>query len=83
MLQASLSKVTGHCRQKIYKMQTQLTTEQIKSLEDKIYQTLILLPYYDEDGEVMERGMGEMGETRDEAERIVWEWMEENNITEA
>ena len=64
-------------------MQTTLTTEQIKSLEDKIYDTLIIAPYMDEEtGEVMERGMGEMGECHDEAQRIVSEWMEENGITE-
>lgn len=64
-------------------MQTILTTEQIKSLQDKIYDTLMITPYIDEtDGEIMERGMGEMGETHDEAQRIVSEWMEENNITE-
>ncbi len=63
-------------------MQNIITYTQIKSLEDKIYNTLILAPYLDEDGEVMERGMGEMGEAHDEAQRMVKEWMEENNITE-
>jgi hypothetical protein len=62
-------------------MQT-ITTKQIESLEHKIYLTLICTPYIDEDGEEVERGMGEMGETHDEAKRIVKEWMEENNITE-
>jgi hypothetical protein len=34
----------------------------------------MITPYIDEtDGEVMERGMGEMGETHDEAKRIVSE----------
>lgn len=54
-------------------MQT-ITTEQIKSLQDKIYSKLMGNP---------DMGMGEMGECRDESKRIVWEWMEENNITEA
>jgi hypothetical protein len=64
-------------------MQNTLTTNQIKSLEDKIYDTLMITPFIDEsDGEVMERGMGEMGETHDEAQRIVSEWMDETGIKE-
>ena len=51
-------------------MQT-LTTTQIKSLEDKIYDKLMENP---------EMGMGEMGECRDEASRIVDDWMEENSV---
>lgn len=54
-------------------MQTQLTTKQIKSLEDKIYDTLI-------QGEEM--GMGDMGNCMEAAKEIVKEWMEENNIIE-
>jgi hypothetical protein len=57
-----------------------MTEAQQESLVQKIYETLISLPYFDENLEVQERGMGEMGETRDEAERIVDEWIEENNI---
>jgi len=49
----------------------QLTEKQYYSLIDKIYSTLISLP---------EMGLGEMGECKDEAERIVDEWMEENLI---
>ena len=62
-------------------MQT-LTTNQIKSLEDKIYSTLMASPYFDEDGQPSERDMGEMGMCHDEAQKIVSEWMEENQITE-
>lgn len=52
---------------------TLLTTQQIKSLEDKIFDKLMENP---------EMGMGEMGECMDESKRVVEEWMEENNITE-
>lgn len=62
-------------------MQT-ITAKQIEALENSIYSTLMASPYVDSDGEVMERGMGEMGEARDEAARIVHEWMEESGITE-
>jgi hypothetical protein len=57
-----------------------MTEAQQENLVQKIYETLISLPYFDENLEVQERGMGEMGETRDEAERIVDEWIKENNI---
>ena len=57
-----------------------MTEVQQENLVQKIYETLISLPYFDENLEVQERGMGEMGETRDEAERIVDEWIKENNI---
>lgn len=40
-------------------------------LVDKIYSTLIAAP---------EMGLGEMGGVRDEAERIVKEWMEESGV---
>jgi len=52
-----------------------------ENLVQKIYENLISLPYFDENNEICERGMGEMGETRDEAERIVDEWIKENNIS--
>lgn len=41
------------------------------SLIDKIYSSLMSMPGV---------GMGEMGEARDEATRIVDEWMSENKI---
>jgi len=50
-----------------------ITTHELRSLEDKIYSKLMEHP---------DMGMGEMGECRDEASRIVGEWMQENNITE-
>ena len=59
---------------------TNITDQQHENLVQKIYETLISLPYFDEKNEMVERGMGEMGETRDEAERIVNEWMKENEI---
>lgn len=48
-----------------------ITIIQYKSLCDKIYDTLMAMP---------DMGLGEMGECRDEADRIVTEWCEENNI---
>lgn len=48
-----------------------MTLLQIKSLENKIYESLIANP---------ENGLGEMGACRDEAQRIVSEWVNENGI---
>ena len=59
---------------------TKITEIQIKNLINKIFDTLILMPYIDEDNEIQERGLGEIGETQDEAERIVTEWITENKI---
>lgn len=50
----------------------QITEKQFDSLVGKIYDTLVQAPHI---------GMGEMGECRDEAKRIVFEWMEEEKIT--
>jgi hypothetical protein len=58
----------------------QITEIIYQSLIDKIYQNLMLLPYVDSDGDFWERSIGEMGDTRDEAERIVSEWVTENSI---
>jgi hypothetical protein len=60
---------------------SKITEIQHENLVQKIYENLISLPYFDENNEICERGMGEMGETRDEAERIVDEWIKENNIS--
>ncbi len=49
-----------------------ITLKQYESLIQKIYDTLMAMP---------DMGMGEMGESKDEATRIVDEWMEENSIT--
>lgn len=46
-----------------------ITEAQRKALEDKIYNLLMANP---------EMGMGEMGECREAAERLVSEWLEEN-----
>lgn len=51
---------------------TTLSAKQYKSLEDGIYATLISAP---------DMGMGEMGECRDEAERIIKEWADNEQIT--
>jgi len=61
-------------------MQSLITEVQIKSLEDKIYSSLMAVKMYTVEGEELELGMGEMGEAHDEAQRIVKEWMDENNI---
>jgi len=50
---------------------TKITDSQYKSLIGFIYSSIMGM-----DG----MGMGEMGEAKDEAERIVDDWMEENNI---
>jgi len=52
-------------------MKYELTENQYNSLVDKIYDKLMENP---------EMGMGEMGECHDESNRIVDEWMEENDI---
>lgn len=59
---------------------TKITEIQIENLINKIFDTLILMPYIDEDNEIQERGLGEIGETQEEAERIVTEWITENKI---
>ena len=64
-------------------MQTILTTEQIKSLEDKIYDCLMVMEVAGDDDNTYSLGMGEMGEAREQAQNTVSEWMEENNIIEA
>ena len=48
-----------------------MTQQQIESLENKIYESLIANP---------ENGLGEMGACRDEAQRIVSEWVTDNGI---
>lgn len=50
----------------------QLTENQYTSLIDKIYESIINQP---------DNGLGEMGDCRTEAKRIVNEWAEDNNIT--
>lgn len=53
-----------------------ITNAQYDALVQSIYDKLIMLP--DETGE--ERGLGEMGDTRDEARTIVQDWVEAQNI---
>lgn len=48
-----------------------LTQTQVDSLTKMIYESLMNNPDF---------GFGEMGEIRDEAERIVRDWAEENKI---
>jgi len=64
-------------------MQSLITEVQIKSLEDKIYMAIMAVEVISEDGQdILSLGMGEMGEAREEAQRIVKEWMDENGIVE-
>lgn len=49
-----------------------ISEQQYKSLSELIYGKLM---------ESEEMGMGEMGECRDEADRIIDEWLEVENIT--
>ena len=55
------------------KTQTTIPTELVESLRDKIFNSLISNPEY---------GLGEMNDIRDEANSIVNEWLEENNLVE-
>lgn len=48
-----------------------ITEAQIESLTELIFDKLIGIP---------EMGLGEMGECRDEAKRIVHEWIEKENL---
>lgn len=57
-------------------MTSTITTQQYDALVQAIYQTLIMT--CDEDGN--ERGLGEMGETRDAASDIVKSWVESEGI---
>jgi hypothetical protein len=49
----------------------QITEQEFYSLKQLIYEKIMESP---------ELGPGEMGEANDEAERIIKEWMEANNI---
>lgn len=55
------------------KQQITIPTEYVESLRTKIYDSLISNPDY---------GLGEVNECRDEANRIVNEWLDENNLVE-
>ena len=57
-----------------------ITDQQHKDLTHKIYMSLINSPFIDEDGEKQERGMADMGDCEEEAQRIVNEWLAESNI---
>jgi hypothetical protein len=50
----------------------EMTQDLYDSLTAKIYSTLMAHP---------DMGMGEMGACADEADRIVDEWMQENNLS--
>jgi len=57
-----------------------ITEKNYNSLVQKIYETLMDMPYIDENRDVWERGLGDMAETKEEAERIINEWLKESNI---
>ena len=59
-----------------------ITRKQITALEDKIYSTLMGISMYDDNGEEITFGMGEMGECRETAQNTVSEWMEAEGIIE-
>jgi hypothetical protein len=63
------------------KKEVTIPTEYVESLRNKIYKTLMNIETFDE-GELIEKGIGDMQECREEAERIVQEWMDENNLVE-
>lgn len=48
-----------------------MNSKQIEALVDLIYRSLISSP---------EMGLGEMATAREEAERIVSQWIKENNV---
>ena len=52
---------------------TTIPTELVESLRDKIYNSLIANPDY---------GLGEINPCKEEADRIVNEWLDENNLVE-
>ena len=52
---------------------TTIPSELLESLRTKIYDSLIANPDY---------GLGEINLCRDEADRIVNEWLDENNLVE-
>lgn len=54
-------------------MKTTIQYQLTESLRNKIYDSLIANPDY---------GLGEVNECRDEAARIVSDWMDENNLVE-
>ena len=55
------------------KTETTILISLTDSLRNKIYESLIANP---------ENGLGEINDCRDEAARIVQEWMDENNLVE-
>jgi hypothetical protein len=59
---------------------TTITEKHYESLVQKIYQTLMDMPYIDENRDVWVKGLGEIAETKEEAERIINEWLKESNI---
>ena len=59
---------------------SKLSQSQYELLTDEIYGTLMSIKTLDTEGNEVEMGMGELGEARDEAERIVDEWMEKAAI---
>jgi hypothetical protein len=66
---------------------TTIPTELVQSLRHKIYLSLMQSSKryeYDDDGNEteIEFGMAEMGLVEDEADRIVNEWLDENNLVE-
>jgi hypothetical protein len=60
---------------------TTITEAQYESLSDLIYSTIMNIQTYNpETNETIEMGMGEMGDARDEADRIVDEWISKEGL---
>ena len=59
----------------------ELTDNQYEMLVDEIYSSLMAITRTDENGNVLEMDMGDMGDCHDEAQRIVDEWATKANIT--
>jgi len=57
-----------------------ITESDFNALVTAVFDKIASLPYYDEDGCIMERSMGEMGDTRNEAKEVIKDWMEAQNI---
>ncbi len=57
-----------------------ITESDFEALVMAVFDKIASLPYYDENNEPQARGIGEMGDTRDEATEVVKDWMGAQNI---
>jgi len=61
-------------------MDKTITESDFEALVTAVFDKIACLPCYDENNEPQVRGIGEMGDTRDEAKEVIKEWMEAQNI---